>query len=315
MERVRRIFGWALGLGLLVGLLTPGEPARADGVDWPLPGASVRREFDPPDQPWLAGHRGVDLTGRAGDQVRAPRAGTVSFAGMVAGRPVLVISHGAVRTTLEPVTARVAVGTRVQAGQPVGVLEAGHCSPADCLHWGLRRGDDYLDPREGSIEAPAASGTLRLLPLGAAERVVQAAVGGMPPAGSGRLRLPSTGPVTSRYGMRRHPTLGVIKLHDGLDLGAPCGAPIVAAADGRVVAAGSTTGYGNRVVLEHDPLGGASLATTYNHASVLLVSDGDEVRAGEVLARVGSTGFSTGCHLHFMVLRGGSAVDPEPWLR
>lgn len=105
--------------------------------------------FDPPVQNWDAGHRGVDLKATAGTWVRSPGPGTVSFVGTIAGKKVLVIAHGPLRTTYEPVTAVVNEGETVQAGTVVGVVAAagGHCGGyLGCMHWGLRRGDQYLNP-------------------------------------------------------------------------------------------------------------------------------------------------------------------------
>jgi murein DD-endopeptidase MepM/ murein hydrolase activator NlpD len=110
----------------------------------------VVRPFAPPPMAWLPGHRGVDLAAERGDVVRAAGAGTVTVAGEIAGRGVVVVSHAdGLRTTYEPVTAAVAVGQAVAAGDEIGTLAAGaaHCGGAvPCLHWGLRRGRDYLDP-------------------------------------------------------------------------------------------------------------------------------------------------------------------------
>lgn len=126
--------------------LMPAAPAAAQAAVRPLPGPVVRF-FDPPAQPWLAGHRGVDLLGRPGTAVAAAMAGRVSFAAEVAGRPVVVISHGELRTTYLPVRPRVQVGEQVAAGEVIGELVAGHsCASGNCLHWGLKRGDSYLDP-------------------------------------------------------------------------------------------------------------------------------------------------------------------------
>ncbi|UGY93842.1 murein hydrolase activator EnvC family protein [Streptomyces gobiensis] len=120
---------------------------------WPVPDPQVERAFEPPPAPWAAGHRGVDLAGKAGRPVRAVAPGRVSFAGTVAGRGVLSIELSGtgdppLRTTYEPVSPTVSVGDRVTAGQPVATLQPGpsHCRPSSCLHWGLRRGDTYLDP-------------------------------------------------------------------------------------------------------------------------------------------------------------------------
>jgi murein DD-endopeptidase MepM/ murein hydrolase activator NlpD len=120
------------------------------------------RGFDPPPHRYGRGHRGIDLAGVPGLPVLAAASATVVFAGPVAGRPVVSIQHGGgLRTTYEPVLAVVSAGDVVAAGQRIGTLAAGHpgCGMAACLHWGLRRGDEYLDPLQ--LLAP---GPLRLLP-------------------------------------------------------------------------------------------------------------------------------------------------------
>lgn len=152
-------------LGPVLGLVGPpaaAGPAGPEGT-WPLqPRPRVVRAFDPPDDPWGAGHRGVDLAGRAGQSVHAALAGTVTFAGRIAGKAVVVVAHGARRTTYEPVAATVAVGDAVAEGTPIGRLELplGHCFPAACLHWGLLEGERYLDPL-----SLVGGGPVRLLPL------------------------------------------------------------------------------------------------------------------------------------------------------
>lgn len=115
----------------------------------PISPPAVVRTFDPPVQPWLPGHRGVDLRARPGAPVRAAGAGQVAFAGQLAGRGVVVVDHGALRTTYEPVAAAVVVGQQVAVGALLGRIAtgAGHCGDATCLHLGLRRGRTYLDPR------------------------------------------------------------------------------------------------------------------------------------------------------------------------
>jgi murein DD-endopeptidase MepM/ murein hydrolase activator NlpD len=142
---------------MLVALVSLARPAGADGVPvdpvpvgvWPLqPAPRVVQAFDPPDSPWGAGHRGVDLEGTLGEVVHTALAGRVTFAAVLAGRGVVVVDHGATRTTYEPVAARVRVGDVVARGQPIGSLElaGSHCFPAACLHWGWRRDATYLDP-------------------------------------------------------------------------------------------------------------------------------------------------------------------------
>jgi murein DD-endopeptidase MepM/ murein hydrolase activator NlpD len=116
---------------------------------WPLfPEPEVVAGFAPPSERWQSGHRGVDLLGRVGQSVLSARAGVVTYAGVIGGKPVVVVGHGDQRTTYEPVEALVNVGRSVTEGEVVGrlVVEHSHCFPAACLHWGLRMGDDYLDP-------------------------------------------------------------------------------------------------------------------------------------------------------------------------
>lgn len=138
--------------------------APTDGYDWPLaPEPTVVRPFDPPAQTWGRGHRGVDLLGRPGQDVLAPGAGTVTHSGVIAGRGTVSVTHAnGWRTTYEPVSDRLPRGTRVAAGQRLGSLDAGHCAPRTCLHWGLVIGDRvYRDPltlveRRRVILLPAA---------------------------------------------------------------------------------------------------------------------------------------------------------------
>jgi murein DD-endopeptidase MepM/ murein hydrolase activator NlpD len=148
---------------LLALLLSPPPPhGPVSRALSPVSPGLVVRPFDPPPRPWLAGHRGVDLTATAGAPVRSPRAGTVLFARVIAGRGVITVSHsGGLRTTYEPVTASVTVGEAVDAGEILATVDPGHPGcPAACLHWGLRRGDTYLDPM-----ILLGRGRVRLLPL------------------------------------------------------------------------------------------------------------------------------------------------------
>jgi murein DD-endopeptidase MepM/ murein hydrolase activator NlpD len=117
---------------------------------------------------------------------------------------------------------------------------------------------------------------------------------------------PLDGPVVSPFGQRRHPILGYTRLHAGIDIDGPPGAAIGAAASGDVIYAGWRGGYGNAVIIDH----GGGMATLYAHQSNLAVSNGDEVLLGDVVGYVGSTGLSTGPHLHFEVRIDGKPVDP-----
>ncbi|MBM7786798.1 murein hydrolase activator EnvC family protein [Tenggerimyces flavus] len=143
-------------------LCTGPASAGATAWQWPLsPRPEVLRGFHPPPVPWGAGHRGVDLAASAGQTVRSAGAGQVSYAGVLAGRGVVVVRHGELRSTYEPVASSVTVGTRVAAGAALGTVEAaGHCTGRTCLHWGLKRGAEYLDPL-----ALVGLGPPRLLPL------------------------------------------------------------------------------------------------------------------------------------------------------
>ena len=127
--------------------------------------------------------------------------------------------------------------------------------------------------------------------------------------GDGSLRWPLTisGRISSGYGKRKSPTAGASTFHKGLDIAAPSGTPIVAAAEGKVVTAAYSSSAGNYVMIAH----GNSLYTVYMHCSRLAVKEGDTVNAGQVIAYVGSTGISTGAHLHFGVSKNGSYVDPK----
>lgn len=149
---------------LSIAALVERADAASSRYDWPLAGnPTVTREFDPPDKPWLPGHRGVDLAASPGATVLAAGDGVVAFAGEVAGKPVVSIDHpDGIRTTYEPVVASVSAGAPVTRDQPIGVLQAAHpeCAAAACLHWGARRGERYLDPL--SLLRPRR---VRLLPL------------------------------------------------------------------------------------------------------------------------------------------------------
>lgn len=121
----------------------------APGWSWPLsPRPAVLRRFDPPARPWLSGHRGVDLQAAYdGAPVTAPAAGRVSFAGFVVDRPVLTLDHGnGLRSTFEPVESALRPGDAVVEGSVLGRTMPGHCGGTPCLHWGVRSGEEYLNP-------------------------------------------------------------------------------------------------------------------------------------------------------------------------
>ena len=127
-------------------------------------------------------------------------------------------------------------------------------------------------------------------------------------AGEGQWQKPTPGaPITSPFGYRTHPTLGYRKMHDGVDFGANCGTPVYAAESGTASLAGyKSSASGNAVVIDH----GNGVETEYYHLSSVSVSAGDTIEKGQQVGTVGSTGRSTGCHLHFGLQKGESHVDP-----
>lgn len=131
--------------------------------------------------------------------------------------------------------------------------------------------------------------------------------------GTGVFTWPTPGytSITSPYGMRYHPILKTRKMHTGVDIGAPMSATIVAADSGKVIHAGWMGGYGQVLVIDH----GNGISTLYAHQSAFLVSNGQTVTKGQAIGKVGTTGWSTGPHLHFEVRINGSYTDPMPYLK
>jgi len=126
----------------------------------------------------------------------------------------------------------------------------------------------------------------------------------------GILVRPVPGAITSPFGMRLHPIYGTWKMHNGVDMRGGYGTSIKAAASGTVIFAGYMSGYGNTIILDH----GGGMTTLYAHQSSFNVSSGQSVSAADVIGYVGSTGASTGPHLHFEVRLNGSPVDPQDYI-
>lgn len=122
--------------------------------------------------------------------------------------------------------------------------------------------------------------------------------------------IPVDGWITSDFGFRRSPYSGVYKMHYGIDIAAPVGTAILAPSDGRVVLAEYNGGYGRKIILDH----GYGITTSYSHASELFVQDGDVIKRGQTIAAVGSSGASTGPHLHYEVHVDGIPADPLPYV-
>lgn len=135
------------------------------------------------------------------------------------------------------------------------------------------------------------------------------------PADGGYLSYPVHNTyVTSPYGMRMNPVMHVYELHDGTDFHAVCGTPVYAAAPGRVTQEYLSGAYGNRLFIDHGFVRGVSLATSYNHLTSYVARVGQQVARGQLVAYSGTTGWSTGCHLHFSVYVNGTSVNPMGWL-
>ncbi|MBA3311211.1 MAG: M23 family metallopeptidase [Nocardioidaceae bacterium] len=219
MRRCRSILsGLALSLVVLA-LAWSASPVWATAASdgrwvWPLdPSPPVVAGFDPPDEVWGSGHRGVDLLATQGQSVAAMGAGEITYAGNLAGRGVVVVNHGSLRSTYEPVTPSVKVGNFVGPGDVIGTLDLdrSHCLPEPCLHLGVKRGDDYLDPL--SFLGPRA---VRLKPTSAAP----SSAGTSPP-------VEAADPATRAVATRSVPSREPGHLRTALGAGAAVGSALV----------------------------------------------------------------------------------------
>ena len=206
---------------------------------------------------------------------------------------------------------------------------AEHLVTMETLHQEARAARDKVmtlvetrrDARTGAIrarqqdrkelqEAKRRENQIKQQILAAARR----AKGGYTGSTNGLLIRPVPGSVTSPFGYRIHPIYGYWGLHDGTDFGVSCGEGMRAVASGTVIAKYYSSVYGNRLYLSLGNINGKNVTAVYNHATGYRVGVGDRVSQGEVVGYVGSTGWSTGCHLHFTILVNGTAVDPMNWL-
>jgi murein DD-endopeptidase MepM/ murein hydrolase activator NlpD len=223
------------------------------------------------------------IRGRVGDSLyRAARA---------AGAPM-----SAIQSYLRVIGGQLSVGRDVTAGDEFDIIvahrraETGEVEVGDLLYAGLVRGGR---PR------------LRMLPwtVDGREQWFEAAGVGQQRGG---MAQPANGRITSTYGMRRHPVLGYMRMHRGIDFGAPSGSPIYAVTDGVVNVAGYNGGFGRFVRINH----AGGIASGYGHMSRIAVRAGQQVRRGQVIGYVGSSGLSTGPHLHYELYRNGVNVNP-----
>jgi murein DD-endopeptidase MepM/ murein hydrolase activator NlpD len=170
-----------------------------------------------------------------------------------------------------------------------------------------------LKEQEAQLEADNVAINQRLKDLEAAERA--RAESGAPPVSDGTFGPPlSSLRITSPFGYRTHPITKVYKLHTGVDFSAACGTPIYATSSGTVIIASMLPAWGNRIEINHGIINGHFIVSSYNHLSSFSVSPGDHVERGQVIGLVGTTGYSTGCHLHYEVLSNGAYTDPMAFL-
>ncbi|GAB3593257.1 M23 family metallopeptidase [Angustibacter peucedani] len=170
--------------------------------------------------------------------------------------------------------------------------------------------------RLDALEAESKKLRIKLAAIARAQRAAQRRAGRSSsggPSGGYLSRPVAGGYISSEFGLRFHPILHYWRLHAGMDFAVPCGTPVRAAASGRILSAGWGGGYGNRIVVTHGVVKGVGLFTTYNHLSRFVKTSG-HVERGQLIAYSGTTGASTGCHLHFETYDNGTPVNPRRWL-
>jgi murein DD-endopeptidase MepM/ murein hydrolase activator NlpD len=183
-------------------------------------------------------------------------------------------------------------------------IDVGEVGPGDGFDLVLGSGHQLLYAGLNRVGEPALQ-LVKWTANGEA-KWIDAANADHPPAAESGMVMPVDGLVTSYFGYRYHPILHFTRFHAGLDIGASWGSPIVAAGDGRVIAAGWAGGYGREVQIAH----GSGITSLYGHMSEIVAEPGSFVRAGQVIGYVGSSGLSTGPHVHFEVRVGGTPVNP-----
>ncbi len=210
---------------------------------------------------------------------------------------------------------------RQEAADHLVTMQQLHQETRDAKNKVLGLVETRRDARAGAIaarqadlrdlqEAKRRENHVRQLILAAARR----AKGGYHGPTNGLFIRPVPGYVTSPFGWRIHPIYHYWGLHDGTDFGVSCGEPMRAIAGGTVIARYWSDVYGNRLYLNLGQINGQNMTAVYNHATSYRVGVGQHVNQGDVVGYVGSTGWSTGCHLHFTLLVNGNAVDPMKWL-
>jgi murein DD-endopeptidase MepM/ murein hydrolase activator NlpD len=171
----------------------------------------------------------------------------------------------------------------------------------------LKQNEAAIAAAQDQLERDSSNLT-QLIQQKLAERAAQSS--GLSGIGQGPFRLPAAAPVSSLFGWRVHPVLGTERFHGGIDFAIDADSPIVAAGGGTVIYADWYGGYGYAVIIDH----GSGVTTLYGHNNELRVAEGQQVQSGQLIALSGSTGLSTGPHLHFEVRENGEPVDPKGYL-
>ena len=272
-----------LGAALLAAVVIAAAAARGAESQLPPPAqpiASPAAEPAPAPPPEAAPAPvpgPVRLTGTAGANLNAALA--------AAG-----VSEAVAQDYLRALATRISVADGISTADRFDLVVDRAATPERLLYAGL----DRLGAPDVQLMRWAEAGKTGWMDASGMDSAAQA------------MRLPVAASVSSSFGMRSHPILGSHRFHKGVDLRAAFGTPIRASADGRVAAAGWNGGYGREVRLDH----GQGLQSLYAHMSRLAASPGQRVHAGEIIGYVGSSGLSTGPHLHYEVLKDGRPVNP-----
>lgn len=241
----------------------------------------------------------------AAERARAASARADTVAGRAAAAAAQVRSLLAARST----ALRTAESLRSQDAQEYAAAQQASRDLAARIRAAAAEARRRAEAQRREAERRAAEQTERA----AAAPPRRRAAAPPPETGTG-WQWPADGPMTSDYGYRTHPIYGGRRFHAGIDVGAPAGATIVAARGGTVLASYYSSSYGNLTVIDHGTVAGERLTTSYAHQTRSLVSEGQVVRGGQAIGEVGSTGNSTGPHLHFEVRRDGEPVDPTRYV-
>ena len=250
--------------------------------------------------------------------------GSIALLSVLGGAVVLLVLVVPLVVVVDLLVTRGRAQTAADAAALAAMGDAGGAGGDGAHDLARVNGGDVLaccgdDPARRQVTVGVAPASILLAAVvpqvqaaAAAALVGAGSVTGMPagPVGPGGRVWPVAAPATSGFGMRAHPLTGTPRLHVGIDLGAPAGTPIRAAAAGTVVFAGTMGGYGNTVDIRH----GDGTTTRYAHQSRILIRSGQQVAAGQVIGLVGSTGASTGPHLHLEVRTSAGPIDPHTWL-